>query len=150
MPEGVDSIKRLAGIAVAVTAFVLPLIPFALALVVIDGHASIAYFEAVAQIIPIIILALAIELRYFAPGREVPEPLRPYVRQPELARALGFVYAAVTLLALVGSEAVSLWAIAAESSNQLKLSVTTAGLTAGAVALVVAILLPAPDETSSS
>lgn len=34
------------------------------------------------------------------------------------------------------------------SSNQLQLSITTAGLTAGAVALVVAILLPAGDETA--
>jgi hypothetical protein len=150
MPAGVDSVKRLIGIAVATIAFVLPLVAFGLAILLVDGRASIAYYEAVAQIIPIVILALAIELRYFAPGREVPEPLRPYVRQPELARALGFVYAAATLLALVASEAVSLWAIADGSSSQLKLSVTTAGLTAGAVALVVAILLPAPHQTGSS
>ncbi len=150
MPTGVDSAKRLVGIAVATIAFMLPLVAFGLAIALVDGHASIAYYEAVAQIIPIVILALAIELRYFAPGREVPEPLRPYVRQPEAARAVGFVYAAVTLLALVASEAVSLWAIADGSSNQLKLSVTTAGLTAGAVALIVAILLPAPAETGSS
>lgn len=151
MPAGVDSAKRLVGIAIATIAFVLPLVAFGLAIVLVDGHASIAYYDAVAQIIPIIILALAIELRYFAPGREVPEPLRPYVRQPEVARALGFVYAAATLLALVASEAVSLWAIAAGSADQFKLSLTTAGLTAGAVALILAILLPSANgETSSN
>ncbi|HEX8689420.1 MAG TPA: hypothetical protein VF729_04170 [Solirubrobacterales bacterium] len=150
MPKGVDSAKRLVGIALATTAFVLPLVAFGLAMALVEGHASIAYYEAVAQIIPIVILALAIELRYFAPGREVPEPLRPFLRRPELARAIGFLYAAVTLLALVVSEAVSLWAIAADSSSQLQLSVTTAGLTAGAVALVVAILMPAPGDASSS
>jgi hypothetical protein len=147
--DKVDGIKRLVGIAVALVAFLLPLVAFALALALIDGKASIAYYEAVAQIVPIVILALAIELRYFAPGREVPEALRPYLRRPELARALGFVYAAVTLLALVASEAMSLWAVAAESSDQFKLSLTTAGLTAGAVALVLAILLPAPNETGA-
>lgn len=145
MASGVDSAKRSIGIAVAAVAFLLPPIAFALAIVLVDGDASIAYYEAVAQIIPIVILALAIELRYFAPGREVPEPLRPYVRRPEIARALGFVYAAGTLLALVASEAISLWAIAAGSSDQLELSLTTAGLTAGAVALVLAVLLPSRD-----
>lgn len=147
MVEGVDRAKRLIGIAVATIAFLLPLIAFVLAMVVVDGHASIAYYEAVAQIIPIIILALAIELRYFAPGREVPEALRPYMRRPQVARALGFVYAALTLLALIASEAMSLWAIAAERSDQFKLSLTTAGLTAGAVALVLALLLPSADQT---
>ena len=146
MPKGVDNAKRLVGIAVATIAFVLPLVAFGLALAVVDGHASIAYYEAVAQIIPIVILALAIELRYFAPGREVPEPLRPYMQRPEMARALGFAYAAATLLALVASEAISLWAIAAGSADQFKLSLTTAGLTAGAVALVLAILLPSSDR----
>lgn len=130
------------GLFVAAVAFLLPLAAFVVALAVVDGHASVAYFEAVAQIIPIVVLALAIELRWFAPGREIPEPLRPFLRRPELVRAIGFAYAAVTLLALIASEAVSLWVIADQSSSRLELSITTAGLTAGAVALVVAILLP--------
>jgi hypothetical protein len=144
--DRVDGAQRLVVIAIGAIAFVLPLLAFGLAIAVVDGHASVAYYEAVSQIIPILILALAIELRYFAPGREVPEPLRPFVRRPELARAMGFVYAAVTLLALVASEAVSLWAIATGSADQFKLSLTTAGLTAGAVALVLAILLPSSDQ----
>lgn len=131
------------GFAVAAVAFLLPLVAFVVAIAVVDGHASVAYFEAVSQIIPIIVLALAIELRWFAPGSEIPEPLRPFFRRPELVRAIGFTYAAVTLLVLILSEAVSLWVIADQGSSRLELSITTAGLTAGAVALVVAILLPA-------
>ncbi len=53
----------------------------------------------------------------------------------------------MALLALVASEAMSLWAIAADSSDRFKLSLTTAGLTAGAVALVLAILLPSVGES---
>jgi hypothetical protein len=58
-------------------------------------------------------------------------------------RVVGAIYAAVTLLALVLSELVALWILAEGTSDRLKLSITTAGLTAGAVALVAAILLPA-------
>lgn len=76
--------------------------------------------------------------------------MRPYFRRPELARAVGVTYAAATLLTLIASEAVSLWVIAERSSGQLQLSVTTAGLTAGAVALVLAILLPATAGQADS
>ncbi len=113
----------------------------------VQGHAGIAYFEAVAQIIPIVILALAIELRYFSPGRRPPATLGLLFRDPVRARVVAALYAAATLLALVFSEAIALWVLAEGSSNQLQLSITTAGLTAGAVALVVAILLPAGEET---
>lgn len=136
------------GISVASAAFGLPPIAFLAALVFVDGHASIAYFEAVAQIIPILILALAIELRYFSPGREPPETLGLLFRDPARARFGGALYAAATLLALVLSEAIALWVLAEGSSSRLQLSITTAGLTAGAVALVAAILLPAGDEAA--
>jgi hypothetical protein len=138
------SVARLIGITLATVAFLLPLAAFALALIVIDGHASLAYYEAVAQIIPIIILALAIELRYF--GREMPEPLRATASRPELIGAVSFVYAAITLGMLIVGEGVSLWVIAEGASSQLQLSVTTAGLTAGAVAMIVAILLPTTSQ----
>jgi hypothetical protein len=134
------------GISVASLAFGLPPIAFAIALAVVDGHAGIAYFEAVAQIIPIVILALAIELRYFSPGREPPRTLGLLFRDPARARFVGAIYAAATLLALVLSEGLALWVLAEGSSSPLQLSITTAGLTAGAVALVAAILLPAGEE----
>ncbi len=140
---------RWLGVSLATLAFGLPAIAFLVALVLVDGHASIVYYEAIAQIIPIVILALAIELRYFAPGRGLPAPLKLLFRDPLRARVVGFVYAAATLLALVLSEAVALWVLAEGSSDQLQLSITTAGLTAGAVALVVAILLPAGKGNGS-
>ena len=73
---------RWLGISLATLAFGLPAIAFLVALALVDGHADIAYFEAIAQIIPIVILALAIELRYFAPGRELPAPLKLLFRDP--------------------------------------------------------------------
>lgn len=157
MKQGIDSAGggsgashlRWLGVSLASLAFGLPAIAFLVALVLVDGHADIAYFEAIAQIIPIVILALAIELRYFAPGRELPAPVKLLFRDPLRARIVATAYAAATLLALVLSEAVALWVLADSSSDQLKLSITTAGLTAGAVALVVAILLPAGGESSS-
>lgn len=136
------------GITVASVAFGLPLLAFLVALVLVQGHAGIAYFEAVAQIIPIVILALAIELRYFSPTRQPPKMLGLLFRDPTRARFVAAIYAAATLLALVFSEAVALWVLAEGSSNQLQLSITTAGLTVGAVALVAAILLPVGDETA--
>jgi chromate transport protein ChrA len=136
------------GITIASVAFGLPPIAFAVALVLVQGHAGIAYFEAVAQIIPILILALAIELRYFSPARQPPETLGLLFQDPVRARVVAALYAAATLLALVLSEAVALWVLAEGSSNQLQLSITTAGLTAGAVALVAAILLPAGEEAA--
>lgn len=137
------------GISVASVAFGFPPIAFLIALVLVQGHADIAYFEAIAQIIPIVVLALAIELRYFSPGQEPPKVLGLLFRDPARVRVVGAAYAAATLLALVLSEAVALWVLAEGTSDRLKLSITTAGLTAGAVALVVAILLPAGDRGSS-
>jgi len=136
---------RWLGISVASIAFGLPPIAFLVALVLVQGHAGIAYFEAVSQIIPIVILALAIELRYFSPARELPPPLGLLFRHPARVRVVAAAYAASTLLALVLSEAVALWVLADGSSSRLELSITTAGLTAGGVALVVAILAPSGD-----
>jgi len=148
--EPAAGIGRWIGIGLATFVLSLPLFAFVLAMVLVRSHADLGYFEAVAQIIPILILALAIELRYFSPQREIPEPLRHYLRRPQLVRIVGFLYAAATLLALVASEAVSLLAIATQSSSQFTLSLTTGGLVAGAVALVVAILLPSEGAGSGS
>jgi hypothetical protein len=71
---------------VSVVLFGAPLLAFVLVLVLVKGHASAAYYEAVSQIIPVVILALAIELRYFSPNRQLPEPLKARFRQPERAQ----------------------------------------------------------------
>jgi hypothetical protein len=88
-----------------------PLLAFVLVIALVKGHASVAYYEAVSQIIPVAIIALAIELRYFSPSRQLPKPLKARFRHPE-------------------------------SSGRVALSVTAAGLAAGACALIAAILLP--------
>lgn len=119
-----------------------PLLAFVLVIAFVNGHASVAYYEAVSQIIPVVILALAIELRYFSPNRQLPAPLKARFRHPERAQPLAAGYAVATLLALIASEAIALAVVASESSGRLALSVTAAGLAAGACALVAAILLP--------
>ena len=96
------------------------------------------------------ILALAIELRYFSPNRQLPEPLKARFRHPERAQPLAAGYAVATLLALIASEAVALAVVASESSGRLALSITAAGLAAGACALVAAILLPSGKAASRS
>lgn len=135
---------------ITVVLFAAPLLAFVLAITLVKGHASIAYYEAVSQIIPVLILALAIELRYFSPNRQLPEPLKTRFRNPERAQPIATSYAAATLLSLIASEAVSLVVVAANSSGRLALSITAAGLAAGGTALVAGILLPASEDISGS
>jgi hypothetical protein len=127
---------------IATVLFGAPLLAFVLVIALVKGHASVAYYEAVSQIIPVVVLALAIELRYFSPNRQLPAPLKARFRHPERAQPLATAYAVATLLALVAGEAVALAVVASEDSGRLALSLTAAGLAAGACALVAAILLP--------
>jgi hypothetical protein len=139
--------------AAPITATVLfgaPLLAFVLVIALVKGHASVAYYESVSQIIPVVILALAIELRYFSPNRQLPAPLKASFRHPERAQPLAAGYAVATLLALIASEAVALAVVASESSGRLALSITAAGLAAGACALVAAILLPSSGGEAAS
>jgi phosphoglycerol transferase MdoB-like AlkP superfamily enzyme len=131
---------------VATLLFTAPLLAFLLMIVLVRGHASIAYYDAVSQIVPVLILALAIELRYFSPNRQLPEPIKARFRRPELAQPIATTYAVATLLALIASEVVSLAVVASSSSGRLALSITAAGLAAGACALVAAILLPSAER----
>lgn len=130
---------------VATFLFAAPLLAFLLVIVLVKGHAAIAYYEAVTQIVPVVLLALAIELRYFSPSRRLPPAIIARFRRPELARPVATTYAVATLLALVASEVVSLAVVASDSSGRLALSITAAGLAAGGCALVAAILLPSAD-----
>jgi hypothetical protein len=130
---------------VTVILFGAPPLAFLLVIALVKGHASIAYYEAVSQIIPVLILALAIELRYFSPNRQLPAPLKSRFRNPELAQPVATAYAVATLLSLLLSEVVSLAVIASSNSGRLALSITAAGLAAGGCALVAAILLPSGD-----
>ena len=80
-------IQARAASIVTVLLFAAPLLAFLLTIALVKGHASTSYYEAVAQIIPVVILALAIELRYFSPNRQLPEPLKARFRHPERAHA---------------------------------------------------------------
>lgn len=130
---------------VTVVLFGAPPLAFLLVIALVKGHASLAYYEAVSQIIPVLILALAIELRYFSPNRQLPAPLKSRFRNPEQAQPVATAYAVATLLSLLLSEVVSLAVIASSDSGRLALSITAAGLAAGGCALVAAILLPSGD-----
>jgi hypothetical protein len=134
---------------IAVILFGAPLLAFILVIALVKGHASVAYYEAVSQIIPVVILVLAIELRYFSPNRQLPEPLKARFRRPERAQPIATVYAVATLLSLFVSEVVSLAVVASNSSGRLALSITAAGLAAGGCALIAAILLPSSDAVTS-
>ena len=134
------------GTSVASVAFGLPAIAFVVALVAVDGHAGVAYYEAIAQIIPIVILTLAIELRYFSPGREPPRVLGVLFRDPARMRLVAAGYAAATLLALVLSEAVALWVLADGKAGAGSIVDVPAELRAS----VRRLLENAPDRASSA
>jgi hypothetical protein len=143
-------IQARAAALIATVLFGAPLLAFLLVIALVKGHASVGYYEAVSQIIPVIILALAIELRYFSPSRQLPEPLKARFRHPERAQSLAAGYAVATLLALIASEAIALVVVASENSGRLALSITAAGLAAGACALIAAILLPSSGGEAAS
>jgi hypothetical protein len=138
-------IQARAAAIIATLLFAAPLLAFLLVIVLVKGHAGIAYYEAVAQIVPVVLLALAIELPHFSPSRRLPEPIKARFRRPEPAQPLATTYAVATLLSLVVSEVVALAVVASDSSGRLALSITAAGLAAGGCALVAAILLPTAE-----
>jgi hypothetical protein len=143
-------IQARAATIVTTILFGAPLLAFLLVIALVKGHASVAYYEAVSQIIPVVVLALAIELRYFSPSRQLPEPLKARFRHPERAQPLAAGYAVATLLALITIQAIALAVVASESSGRLALSITAAGLAAGACALIAAILLPSSGGETAS
>ncbi len=111
---------------------------------VIDVDANLRYFEIVAQIIPILVLALAIEQRHFFRDRPPPLPSVLRERLPEWfadldIRLFSGIYAlqVVTLLILIGAEGAALWAVAAVEPSPELFAASTTGLVTGAIALVV-------------
>ena len=51
--------------ALGVAAILAPLAAYAVVALSVDGHAEKEYFEAISQILPVLLLALAVEQRYF-------------------------------------------------------------------------------------
>ncbi|HEX6603100.1 MAG TPA: hypothetical protein VF030_10705 [Solirubrobacterales bacterium] len=146
--------------AFAVAAIAAPVIAYVVTALLVDGHAKEEYFEAVSQILPVLLLALAIEQRYFTrAGRErAPEsPLqlelagrrlddRAMARWYTLAARL---YALVVLFALGFGEWIAVEVLATGESSGADLKNTAGSLAAGFTALIVSALVGTKSTTTS-
>ena len=132
----------------ALSAILLPVVAYVLAALLVDGHARKEYFEAVSQILPVLLLALAIEQRYFARGHSMPD-LPPELQFGEaemrsLARwytRAGRIYALLVLIALGLGEWIAVEVLATGSSSTADLKNTAGSLAAGFTALIITALV---------
>jgi hypothetical protein len=137
--------------ALGVAAIAAPVVAYVVAALLVDGHAEKEYFEAVSQILPVLLLALAIEQRYFT-RRPPPAPESPL--QLELAgrrlddRAMARwytlaarIYALVVLIALGFGEWIAVEVLATGESSGADLKNTAGSLAAGFTALIVSALV---------
>ena len=132
----------------ALSAILLPVVAYGVAALLVDGHAQKEYYEAVSQILPVLLLALAIEQRYFTRGQSMPD-LPPELQFGEeetrsLARwytRAGRLYALLVLLALGFGEWVAVEVLATGSSTTADLKNTAGSLAAGFTALIVTALV---------
>jgi len=145
--------------AFGVAAIAAPVIAFAVAALLVDGRAEKEYFEAISQILPVLLLALAIEQRYFTRAGRDPAPESPL--QLELAgRRLddrtmarwytlaARVYALVVLVVLGLGEWVAVEVLATGQSSSGDLSITAGSLAAGFTALIVSALVGTKQTTN--
>lgn len=137
--------------AFGVAAIAAPVLAYVVTALLVDGHAKQEYFEAVSQILPVLLLALAIEQRYFT-RRPPPAPETPL--QLELAgrrlddRAMARwytlaarVYAIVVLIVLGLGEWIAVEVLATGESTGADLKNTAGSLAAGFTALIVSALV---------
>jgi hypothetical protein len=151
--EGLSKQARLALIgkfAFAVAAIVAPVAAYGVTALLVDGHAKEEYFEAVSQILPVLLLALAIEQRYFTRRQPAPEsPLqlelagyrlddRSMARWYTLAAR---IYALVVLVVLGLGEWIAVEVLATGESSGADLKNTAGSLAAGFTALIVSALV---------
>ncbi|HKO38495.1 MAG TPA: hypothetical protein VJU14_09010 [Solirubrobacterales bacterium] len=143
--------------AFGVGAIAAPIVAFWIAALAVDGRAQKEYFEAISQILPVLLLALAIEQRYFTRAGREPAPETPL--QLELAgRRLddrtmarwytlaARIYALVVLVVLGLGEWVAVEVLATGKSSSADLSVTAGSLAAGFTALIVSALVGTKSE----
>jgi len=114
----------------------------------VDGHAQKEYFEAVSQILPVLLLALAIEQRYFTRGQSMPDlPAELKFGEAEiqgLARwytRAARVYALMVLAFLGLGEWIAVEVLATGASSGADLKSTAGSLAAGFTALIVSALV---------
>jgi hypothetical protein len=135
----------------AIAAIAAPVVAYGVTALLVEGHAEQEYFEAVSQILPVLLLALAIEQRYFT-RRPPPAPESPL--QLELAgrrlddRSMARwytlaarIYALVVLIALGWGEWIAVEVLATGESTGADLKNTAGSLAAGFTALIVSALV---------
>jgi hypothetical protein len=131
-------------------AIVAPLAAYILVSTLVGGRAKKEYFEAVSQILPVLLLALAIEQRYLTRRQAVPNlPLqlevagrrfderwmaRWYTRQARL-------FALMVLVLLGFGEWTAVEVLATGQSSPGDLRITAGSLAAGFTALIVSALV---------
>jgi hypothetical protein len=151
IPENLERARRLFWLgkaAALTTAVAAPVVAFMLAAVLAAGSAREQYFEAVSQILPVLLLALAIEQRYFAGSQSMPK-LPPELGFGEeeirkLGRLYGLsarLYALVVLIVLGLGEYISVEALATGQASSADLKLTAGSLAAGFTALIVSALV---------
>jgi hypothetical protein len=135
--------------ALGAAAIVAPVAAYALAALLIEGRARQEYFEAVCQILPVLLLALAIEQRYFTRREPAPEsPLRLEfggykLDERRVARwytLAARIYALVVLVVLGLGEWIAVEVLATGESSGADLKNTAGSLAAGFTALIVSAL----------
>lgn len=131
-----------------------PVLAFGLVSLLVDGHAKREYFEAVAQILPVLLLALAIEQRYFTRNQPIPKPpeelklgdaeIKTFSRWYSRAAR---VYAFMVLIALGVGEWIAVEVLATGHSSTHDLKRTAGSLAAGFTALIVSALVGTKQPT---
>lgn len=151
IPENVARARRLFWLGrtlLALSAILLPVVAYGVAALLVDGRAKDEYFEAVSQILPVLLLALAIEQRYFSRGQAMPDlppelefgkaEIRRLARHYTLAAR---VYALMVLVALGFGEWIAVEVLATGESSGADLKNTAGSLAAGFTALIVSALV---------
>lgn len=151
IPENLKRARRhfwLGKTLLALSAILLPVVAYGLAAQLVDGHAQKEYYEAVSQILPVLLLALAIEQRYFTRRQSMPEfpPELDFnvAETKDLARwytRAARIYALMVLLALGLGEWIAVEVLATGSSTTSDLKNTAGSLAAGFTALIVTALI---------
>lgn len=137
----------------ALSAILLPVIAYGMATLLVEGRAQKEYFEAVSQILPVLLLALAIEQRYFTRRQSMPEfPPELDFNEAEtrdLARwytRAARIYALMVLVALGLGEWIAVEVLATGHSSTADLKNTAGSLAAGFTALIVSALVGTKAE----
>jgi hypothetical protein len=139
-PSRMERLWFLIRIQGALVAIVVPFVAFMIGRAAVHGHAKPSYFEEVAGILPVLLLALVVEQRYLN-RRSFPSGPTSLLRESRgtntVVILMSKVYAVLLVIYLALGEFAALQATARgfESGSELK---TTAGaLAAGFTALIV-------------